>query len=60
MVPGGKHQLDAKFTIYFAGERDAGSLVVIGSQIAIQVKTRSEQKRERTNIMPNIRVEDQV
>ena len=39
--------MDAKFTIYFVGERDAGSLVVIGSEIAIQVKNKKRTKKRK-------------
>ena len=45
MVPGGKHKLDAKRTKYFVGERDADSLVVIGFQIAIQLKKKKTTKK---------------
>jgi hypothetical protein len=39
--------LDAMRTKYFVGERDADSLVVIGFQIAIQVKNKNRTKKKR-------------
>jgi len=48
--------LNAMRTKYFVGERDADSLVVIGFQIAIQVKNKNrtkkkgiKQRKKRTN-----------